>query len=96
MWLTVGVDVSRTAVKSPESKSFCEVDVWSGMDEDDKAMISELMASHVDSTIDQYVSGEFKFLEEVKKTGIEIKPDGPEFFGEKIEAWNGIWQNKSL
>ena len=69
--------------------------VWSGMDEDDRAMISELMARHVDSTIDQYVSGESKFLEEVKKTGIEIKSVGPEFFGDKIEAWNGIWQNKS-
>lgn len=69
--------------------------VWAGMSDDDKAMISELMAKHVDSTIDQYVAGESKFLEEVKKTGIEIKAVGPEFFGDKINAWNDIWSKKS-
>ncbi len=69
--------------------------VWASLGDDDKAMISKLMAKHVDSTIDQYVAGEPKFLEEVKKTGITIKTVGPEFFGDKINAWNDIWSKKS-
>ena len=69
--------------------------VWAGLSDDDKAMISRLMAKHVDSTIDKYVAGEAKFLEEVKKTGIEVKMVGPEFFGDKIDAWNDIWSKKT-
>ena len=69
--------------------------VWAGMGDDDKAIISKLMAKHVDSTIDQYVSGEAKFLEEVKKTGIEIKDVGPKFFGNRIDEWNKIWAPKA-
>lgn len=69
--------------------------IWEGMGDDDRAMISELMAKHVDSTIDQYVAGESMFLDEVKKTGIEIKAVGPEFFGDQIAAWNASWEKKT-
>ncbi|MBL4784348.1 MAG: TRAP transporter substrate-binding protein [Cohaesibacteraceae bacterium] len=69
--------------------------VWAGMSKDDRTLISKLMARHVDSTIDKYVSGEAMFLEEVKKTGITIKAVGPEFFGDKIKAWNDIWSKKT-
>ena len=69
--------------------------VWAGLSDDDKSVISKLMASHLDSTIDSYVAGEKKFLEEVKKTGADIKMVGPEFFGDKIAAWNKKWSEKS-
>ena len=69
--------------------------LWASMTDDDKALISNLMAKHVDSTIDQYVAGEAKFLKEVEKTGIDVKVVGPEFFGDKINAWNDIWSKKT-
>ncbi|MFT4725615.1 MAG: TRAP-type C4-dicarboxylate transport system substrate-binding protein [Granulosicoccus sp.] len=69
--------------------------VWAGLGDEDRTMISSLVAKHVDSTIDQYVVGEAKFLEEVKKTGINVIPAGPEFFGDKIAAWNDIWSVKT-
>ena len=69
--------------------------VWAGLSEDDRAMISKLMVKHLDSTIDSYVTGEAKFLEEVKKTGIDVKIVDRSFFGDKINAWNDIWSKKS-
>ncbi len=69
--------------------------VWGGLGEDDRAVISKLMAKHLDSTLDKYVAGEAKFLEEVRKTGIEIKVVDQDFFGGKIDGWNDIWAQKS-
>ena len=69
--------------------------VWAGLSEDDRATIRALMAKHVDSTIDTYVAGEPKFLDEVKKTGVPIKMVGPEFFGDTIAKWNAAWEKKT-
>jgi len=69
--------------------------VWAGLSEADRASIAELMAKHVDSTIDVYVAGEPTFLEEVKKTGVPILMAGPEFFGDAIEKWNEVWDKKT-
>ncbi len=69
--------------------------VWAGLSEADRSMIRELMARHVDSTIDTYVANESKFLEEVKKTGVSISVVGAEFFGDSIAKWNEVWGKKT-
>ncbi len=69
--------------------------VWKGLSIEDRAMIRETMAKHLDSTIDKYVAGEAKFLEEVKKTGIDVKVVGPDFFGTSTDQWNSIWSKRS-
>ncbi|MEL6297496.1 MAG: TRAP transporter substrate-binding protein [Pseudomonadota bacterium] len=69
--------------------------VWAGLAPDERATIQKLMAKHVDSTIDSYVAGEPKFLEEVKKTGVKVEPVDPDFFGEAIEKWNKQWAGKT-
>lgn len=69
--------------------------VWAGLSAEDRALVGKLMAKHVDSTIDQYVAGEAKFLDEVKKTGVELRVVDQSFFGDKINAWNDIWSKKS-
>jgi len=69
--------------------------VWAGLSAEDRALVGKLMAKHVDSTIDQYVAGEAKFLDEVKKTGVELRMVDQSFFGDKIDAWNDIWSKKS-
>jgi len=53
------------------------------------------MAKHVDSTIDQYVAGESKFLAEVEKTDINVLSVDADFFGERINSWNDVWAEKS-
>ena len=69
--------------------------VWTGLSEADRARITELMAKHVDSTIDTYVASEPTFLKEVKKTGVSISMVGPEFFGDTIAKWNEVWDKKT-
>jgi TRAP-type C4-dicarboxylate transport system substrate-binding protein len=69
--------------------------VWAGMTEDDRAMIGDLMAKHVDSTIDSYVAKEAGWLEQIAATGkIYTKVDAS-FFGGAIEDWNAIWSEKT-
>ncbi len=69
--------------------------VWAGLSEADRKTIRELMAKHVDSTIDTYVANEPKFLDEVKKTGVTVKMVGPDFFGDAIAKWNASWEKKT-
>ncbi|MEC9266432.1 MAG: TRAP transporter substrate-binding protein [Pseudomonadota bacterium] len=69
--------------------------VWAQMSEEDRALVRELMAKHVDSTIDTFVAQEPKFLEETRKTGVSIVEVGPEFFGDAIDQWNAAWEKKT-
>ncbi len=69
--------------------------VWAQMSEKDRALVRELMAKHVDSTIDTFVAQEPKFLEETRKTGVSIVEVGPEFFGDAIDQWNAAWEKKT-
>ncbi|MBE7637739.1 C4-dicarboxylate ABC transporter substrate-binding protein [Sneathiella sp. P13V-1] len=69
--------------------------VWKDLDKADRKMIGELMAKHVDSTIDSYVAGEAKFLAEVKKTDAKIVMVTPDFFGTTTDKWNSIWSKRA-
>lgn len=69
--------------------------VWAGLSEDDRAMIGELMASHVDSTIDAYVEREQGWLDQIRETGRTYTEVDESFFGDAIDAWNEIWSERS-
>jgi len=69
--------------------------VWKDLSKEDRDMIGSLMAKHVDSTIDSFVAGEAKFLEEVKKTDATIKVVDPDFFGTVTDQWNAIWSKRA-
>ncbi|NOD98173.1 C4-dicarboxylate ABC transporter substrate-binding protein [Ruegeria sp. HKCCD6228] len=69
--------------------------VWAGLSDEDRAMIAELMAKHVDSTIDAYVENDAKWLEQIEGTGKAYKKVDALFFGDAIEEWNGIWSQKT-
>ena len=69
--------------------------VWAGLSDEDKALVSELMAKYVDSCIDAYVEREQSWLDEVKATGKTYVKVGPDFFGSAIEEWNETWSKKS-
>jgi len=69
--------------------------VWAGMSDDDRAMIGDLMAKHVDSTIDSYIAKEAGWLEQVKDTGITYTKVDASFFGDAVEQWNAIWSQKA-
>lgn len=69
--------------------------VWAEMSDEDRTMIGELMAKHVDSTIDTYIELEGGWLEQVRGADINYVEVDQEFFGDAVDAWNGIWAEKS-
>ena len=69
--------------------------VWAGLSEEDRAMIGELMAKHVDSTIDSYVAKEAGWLDQIKATGKTYTKVNASFFGGAIDDWNAAWSKKA-
>jgi len=69
--------------------------VWAGLSEDDRAMIADLMAKHVDSTIDTYVEMEQGWLDQIAGTGKTYIKVDESFFGDAVAQWNAIWAEKS-
>ncbi|MEJ6392063.1 TRAP transporter substrate-binding protein [Gymnodinialimonas sp. 2305UL16-5] len=69
--------------------------VWAGLSEEDRAMIGELMAAAVDSTLDTYVAREQEWLDGIRATGISYQEAGPEFFGDAIDTWEAIWTERA-
>ena len=69
--------------------------VWAGLSDEDRAMIGELMAKHVDTTIDSYTNLEAGWLENIAGTGKTFKKVDESFFGDAIEKWNAIWSEKA-
>ncbi len=69
--------------------------VWGGLSDEDRAMIGELMAKHVDGTIDSYIEKDPEWLKQVEGTGkTYIKVDNT-FFGDAVDQWNTIWSEKA-
>lgn len=69
--------------------------VWAGLSAEDRAMIGDLMAKHVDSSIDSYIAKEQGWLEQIEATGKTYIKVDQSFFGEAVDAWNEIWAAKS-
>ncbi|OXT02107.1 C4-dicarboxylate ABC transporter substrate-binding protein [Notoacmeibacter marinus] len=69
--------------------------VWSQLSEEDRAMIRELMAKHVDTTIDSYIAKEADWLKQIEGTGKTYTKVDASFFGDAIEKWNAIWSEKA-
>ncbi|MCE2524035.1 MAG: TRAP transporter substrate-binding protein [Rhodobacteraceae bacterium] len=69
--------------------------VWASLSAEDRAMIGELMARHVDSTIDSYLEKEAGWLEQISGTGKTYVEVDASFFGDAIEQWNAIWATKA-
>ena len=69
--------------------------VWAGLPDADRALVSELMAKHVDSTIDSYVEKESGWLGQISATGKTFIKVDASFFGDAIDQWNMIWAEKA-
>lgn len=70
--------------------------VWSTLSDEDRAMIGELMARHLDSTIDTYVRKEQEWLDQISAIdGINFREVDESYFGDATGTWNRIWSEKS-
>ncbi|GGH30785.1 tripartite ATP-independent transporter solute receptor, DctP family [Cribrihabitans marinus] len=69
--------------------------VYGSLSDEDKALITELMAKHVDSTLDTYTEKEPVWTENLMGVGKTTKEAGPDFFGDAITEWEAIWSEKA-
>ena len=99
IWVLTYYDHADTIVQSDHMLfpmvGLVSAKVWAGMSEDDRAMVGDLMAKHVDGTIDTYVGLEQKWLDQIAATGKTFVKVDADFFGDAVGAWNDIWSKKS-
>lgn len=69
--------------------------VWAELSDEDRALIAELMARHVDSTIDTYNEKEAVWLKQIANTGKIYFTVDASFFGGAIDRWESIWSDKA-
>ena len=69
--------------------------VWASLSPEDQAMIGELMAAAVDSTLDTYIAREAPWLEQIRGTGITYIEADRDFFGDAVAAWEAIWTERA-
>lgn len=69
--------------------------VWAQMSEEDRAMVSELLAAAVDRCIDAYIAQEQGWLEQVRGTGVTVTSLDRDFFSDASEAWDATWNERA-
>ncbi|KUP94547.1 TRAP transporter substrate-binding protein [Tritonibacter horizontis] len=99
IWVLKYYDNADTIVQSDHMMfpmvGLVSAKVWAGLSEADRAMIKDLMAKHVDSTIDSYIEKDPVWLEQIADTGHTYTKVDAAFFGEAIDQWNAIWSQKA-
>ncbi|MDA7965309.1 TRAP transporter substrate-binding protein [Ruegeria sp.] len=99
IWVLKYYDHADTIVQSDHMMfpmvGLVSAKVWAGLSEEDRAMIGDLMAKHVDSTIDSYVANEAGWLEQIAGTGKTYTKVDASFFGDAIDEWNATWSEKT-
>lgn len=68
---------------------------WAGLDAGEKEMLSQTVSEELDWLFAQYVEFEPKWLADLKGTGMSVSSAEPEFFGDTLAQWNGIWEPKA-
>ncbi|WP_424972755.1 TRAP transporter substrate-binding protein [Dinoroseobacter sp. S76] len=68
---------------------------WAGLDAGEKEMLSQTVSEEIDWLFAQYVEFEPKWLADLKGTGMSVSSAEPEFFGDTLAQWNGIWEPKA-
>lgn len=69
--------------------------VYATLSAEDKTMISDLMAKHVDTTLDAYVEKSPAWTESLTGVGITVTPVDADFFGPVMDEWEAIWAAKA-
>ncbi|WP_164661098.1 TRAP transporter substrate-binding protein [Tropicibacter sp. Alg240-R139] len=69
--------------------------VYAGMSDEDKAMVSELMAKHVDTTLDAYIEKSPAWTDKLNTVGITVHTVDAEYFGDVMGKWEEIWAAKA-
>lgn len=68
--------------------------VWAELSDDDKAMIEAEMGKALIALQDHYVEAEPKLIEQIRETGIEVRPVDRDFFGGVTQKWEDLWSEQ--
>jgi len=68
---------------------------WAALDDAEKAMLSEVVSEQIDWLFAQYAEFEPKWLDDLKGTGMTVTVASPDFFGDTLTKWHGIWDARA-
>ncbi len=68
---------------------------WVGLDDSEKAMLSQSVSEEIDWLYGQYIEFEPKWLDDLKGTGMNVASADQDFFGDTIDKWSAIWEPKA-
>lgn len=69
--------------------------LWAQMSEKDRGMIRELTRKHLSTLTAHYEKAEADTQTRIEQAGVKVTPVGPEFFGDTLQQWEDIWQEKT-
>lgn len=68
---------------------------WQGLSDEDRAIVSEVVAARVARMSDSYGETDARYLAELRDTGVPVIEAGRDWFGEAVGAWYAIWREKA-
>ena len=68
---------------------------WSGMSEDDRAVLRELTRKHLGGLANYYMEYAAETRANIKGEGVNIIDAGPDYFGDKLDQWEQLWLKKA-
>ena len=68
---------------------------WRTLDPELRTTITELMTRHFERIAATYIEAEKEYKAELEAAGIEVRPVGPEFFGDVLGRWEETWRQKA-
>jgi tripartite ATP-independent transporter DctP family solute receptor len=68
---------------------------WRTLDPELRTLITELMTAHFERIATTYIEAENEYKAELEAAGIEVRPVGPEFFGDVLDRWEQTWRRKA-
>lgn len=99
IWVLKYYELADTIVQSNHMMfpviALVSAKVWAQLSENDQTLIADLMAKHVDSTIDTYNIKEAGWLRQIAGTGKIYYTADASFFGDAVDQWNTIWSGKA-
>jgi TRAP-type transport system periplasmic protein len=69
--------------------------IWSQMSEEDRGLVRELTRKHLDSLTPHYQQAEAETQASIEEAGVKVMAVGPEFFGDTLQQWETLWQEKA-
>jgi TRAP-type C4-dicarboxylate transport system substrate-binding protein len=68
---------------------------WRTLDPALRATITELMTQHFERIATTYIEAEKAYKADLEAAGIEVRPVGPDFFGDVLGRWEDTWRQKA-